>query len=168
MSLSFHSFSLPVMIRALHQLAHVLEKGQQHAVAAGLDQAQLLQSRLAPDMLPLVKQVQIASDMSKNGAARLAGVEPLRMEDNEASFEELQQRIARTIAYLEAFTPAQLEGAEQRAIVLTLRDGDHHFNGHDYLFHFVLPNLYFHCTTAYNLLRQAGAPLGKRDYLGQI
>jgi uncharacterized protein len=167
MTLSMFHASIPVSIRALNNLADVLKKGQAHAKSKGVEDSTMLQTRLIPDMLPLVKQVQIACDMAARGAARLAGVEPMSFEDNEVTFEQLFGRIERAIDYVKSFKPEQIDGSETRDIQLKTRSGETHFEGQAYLLHFVLPNLFFHCTTAYAILREAGAELGKQDFLGQ-
>lgn len=167
MTLSMYQASVPVFLRALGNLQHVLRKGEAHAEARKYEPSLLLQSRLTPDMLPLTRQVQIATDMAKNGCARLAGVEPLKFEDNESSFDELHKRIERAIEYIKNFKPDQIDGSETREITLKMRTGEQHFEGQGYLLHFVIPNLFFHCTTAYAILRQAGADLGKTDFIGK-
>ncbi|WP_114239648.1 DUF1993 family protein [Dyella sp. C9] len=167
MTLSMYQASVPVFLRALHNLQHVLRKGEAHAEARKYEPSLLLQSRLTPDMLPLTRQVQIATDMAKNGCARLAGVEPLKFEDNETSFTELHARIERAIEYIKNFKADQIDGSETREITLKMRTGEQHFEGQGYLLHFVLPNLFFHCTTAYAILREAGADLGKPDFIGK-
>ena len=166
MTLSMYQASVPVFDRALTNLAHVLKKGEAHATAKGVTDEVLLQTRLIPDMLPLVRQVQIAADMATRGAARLAGVEPQAFEDNETTLAQLQARIERALAYVQTFTPAQIDGSEARAIVLKMRTGELNFDGQCYLLQFVLPNLFFHCTTTYTILREAGAELGKSDFIG--
>ncbi len=166
MTLSMHQASVPVFVRALTNLAHVLKKGEAHAAAKGVTDEVLLQTRLIPDMLPLVRQVQIAADMATRGAARLAGVEPQAFEDNETTLAQVQARIERALAYVQTFTPAQIDGSEARAIVLKMRTGELNFDGQSYLLQFVLPNLFFHCTTTYAILREAGAELGKSDFIG--
>ena len=167
MTLSMFHASIPVSIRALSNLAEVLKKGQAHAKSKGVEDSTMLQTRLVPDMLPLVKQVQIACDMAARGAARLAGVEPMSFEDNEVTFEQLFARIQRAVDYVKSFKPEQIDGSEPRDIQLKTRNGEMHFEGQAYLLHFVLPNLFFHCTTAYAILREAGTELGKQDFLGQ-
>jgi hypothetical protein len=158
--------SVPVFVRVLRNLDQVLAKGEAHARDKGADPDTLLQSRLIFDMLPLVRQVQIATDMATRGASRLAGVEPRSVEDNETTFEQLHARIAAAIAHLEGFTPAQFEGSETRAVSFKTRAGELKFDGQGYLLTYVLPNLYFHATTAYNLLRRNGVGIGKTDFLG--
>lgn len=166
MSISMYSASVPGFIRALEALAHVLRKGEAHAVAKGYEPDVLLQTRLIADMFPLVRQIQIATDLAKNGAARLAGVEPLKFDDDETTFAEIYKRIDRALDYLRTFKPEQIDGSERRAIHLETRRGPLDFDGEGYLLGFVLPNLYFHCTTSYALLREAGVDIGKVDFLG--
>jgi uncharacterized protein len=166
MTLSMYQASVPVFIRALGNLAHVLKKGEAHARARNIADETLLQTRLIPDMLPLVKQVQIATDMAKNGAARLAGVDPLKFDDNETTLDELYARIERAIDYMKTFRPEQIDGSEARAIHLKMRHGELDFEGQAYLLNYVLPNVFFHCTTAYNILREAGSDIGKADFIG--
>jgi hypothetical protein len=166
MTLSMYQASAPVFVRALTNLAEVLKKGEAHAQAKKVEPDALLQQRLIFDMLPLVKQVQIACDMATRGAARLAGVEPQSFEDNEKTFAEVHARIDRAIAYIKTFKPEQIDGSEGRAIHLKMRNGDMDFTGLEYLLGFTLPNLYFHCTTAYDILRVAGVEIGKMDYIG--
>ena len=166
MSLSMYDASVPVFVRVLRNLDQVLAKGEAHARDKGADADILLQSRLIFDMLPLVRQVQIATDMATRGASRLAGVEPRSVEDNETTFAQLHARIAAAIAHLEEFTPAQFEGSETRAVSFKTRAGELKFDGQGYLLTYVLPNLYFHATTTYNLLRRNGVGIGKTDFLG--
>lgn len=165
MTLSMYQASVPVFVRALSNLAHVLKKGEAHAKSKGVTDEVLLQTRLIPDMLPLVKQVQIACDMAARGAARLAGVEPASFEDNETTLEQLYARLDKAIAYVQGFKPEQIDGSEQRAIHFKTRNGEMNFSGQEYLLTFTLPNLFFHCTTTYVILREAGAELGKTDFI---
>ncbi|GHU30977.1 hypothetical protein AGMMS50256_18760 [Betaproteobacteria bacterium] len=166
MSISMYQASVPVFIRLLKNLGAILEKGRTHAEARKIAADVLPASRLIADMLPLRRQVQIASDQAKGAAARLAGVDVPKYEDNEQSFEDLQARIAKTVAFLETFKAAQIDGSEERDIVLSLHDHDLRFKGQEYLLGFVLPNFYFHLVTAYNILRGNGVEIGKHDYLG--
>lgn len=166
MTISMYQASVPVFMRQLRNLSAILDKAIAHAAAAGLDPAELVAARLAPDMLPFSNQVQIASDNAKGCAARLAGVEPPRWEDKEQTLPELQARIARTLNFLQGFEPGQIDGSEAREITLKLRDRELKFSGQDYLLCFALPNFFFHVVTAYDLLRHKGVPIGKRDYLG--
>lgn len=166
MAFTFYQASLPVFLRALANLAQVLRKGEQSAAERKIDPAVLINARLAPDMLPLSRQVQIASDTAKGGAARLAGLEVPNYADTETSFDDLHARIARTIDFIKSIDPAALEGAEDRAITLKFPQREFNFTGVAYLTGFVLPNLYFHITTAYDILRHNGVPLIKADFLG--
>ncbi|RZI82348.1 MAG: DUF1993 domain-containing protein [Rubrivivax sp.] len=166
MTISMYSASVPVAIRTLNNLSAILGKAAAHCEARKIDPAALLNSRLFPDMFPLTRQVQIAGDMIKGGVSRLAGVEIPRFEDNEASFAELQARIAKTVDYLSTFKPEQIDGSETRDISITMRDRVVESKGQQYLLEAVLPNFFFHVTTAYNLLRHGGVEIGKRDYLG--
>lgn len=167
MSISMYQAFIPPAIRALTNLATFLDKIAVHAEARKIDPTVFVSARLFPDMLPLVKQIQIASDTVKGGAARLSGQEAPKYEDNEASFTELQARIQKTINYLQSFTPEQIDGSEDKDITLVMRSGELHFKGQDYLTTYVLPNLYFHVTTAYAIARSNGVELGKSDFLGK-
>ncbi|MDK2125409.1 DUF1993 domain-containing protein [Parachitinimonas caeni] len=166
MSLSMYQVSVAVMPHFLNSLSVILDKAVAHADAKKFDMAVLLGSRLAPDMFPLSRQIQIASDLAKGCAARLAGVEPPNWEDNETTVEELKARIAKTVDYLQTFKPEQIDGSESRTVVLKMRSGELTFDGLTYLNQFVLPNFYFHLTTAYDILRHNGVELGKKDFLG--
>lgn len=166
MQMSMYAAFVPPVTRTLAALIKVLEKGAWFAEAKKIDPAVLLGARLAPDMFALTRQVQIASDTAKGGAARLAGLDVPSWADTESSFAELQDRVQRTIDFVAAIPQAQLDGSEEREVVLKLRSGDVHFTGYSYLTTFVLPNVYFHTTTAYSILRHNGVELGKRDFLG--
>jgi hypothetical protein len=166
MAFTIYEASIPPMTRALENLSKILDKAVAQAKAEDKSIGELLEARLAPDMHPFPRQIQIASDIAKMGAARLAGVEPPSYPDEEKTFPELQQRIAKTVAYLKTFRPEQFDGAEARTVVLKFPGGEMSFSGRDYLTGFVLPNIYFHITTAYGLLRQKGIAIGKMDYLG--
>lgn len=139
MSLSMYQASVPVFVRALGNLRHVFQKGEAHAKSKNVSDEVLLQTRLIPDMLPLVKQVQIACDMATRGAARLAGAEPKSFEDNETTLPQVYARIDAAIAYIESFKPEQIDGSETRAIHLKMRNGEMDFSGQDYLLGFVTP-----------------------------
>jgi uncharacterized protein len=165
-SISLYQASIPVFVRQLNALSAILAKAAAHAESQQLDPAQYTSARLAADMLPLTSQVFIATDMAKGCAARLAGVDVPTYEDTESTLPELQARIEKTVAFLQGFQASQIDGAEGKAITLKLRNGERHFIGIDYLLVFVLPNFFFHVTTAYDLLRQQGVPLGKLDFLG--
>lgn len=164
--LSIYDATIPPLKRALGNLAAILEKGEKYADTKKVPHQVLLDARLFIDMYPLTRQIQIATDMSKGAGARLAGLEIPRYEDNETSFAELQARIAKTIAFLDSIKPDQLTGAENREITITIRKAELKFSGQDYLLKWVLPNVYFHVTTAYNILRHNGVELGKQDFLG--
>ena len=166
MAMSMYQASVPLFRSLLGGLSGVLDKGAAFDAAKGVDPAVLINDRLAPDMFPLSRQVQIAADMAKGGAARLAGVEVPSWEDTETSFDELKARIARTLAFIDGFAPEQIDGSEQRDIVLTMRGGELRFTGQRYLIGFVIPNVIFHCATTYNILRHNGVDVGKRDFLG--
>jgi hypothetical protein len=151
----------------LNNLAAILEKAAAQAEAKKWDPATLINARLYPDMLPFVQQIQIASDGAKGGAARLAGMEPPKYEDTEKTFPELIARIRKTIEYLNTLTPAQIDGSEERTITLQMRNNTLTLKGLPYLTNRVLPNFYFHVTTAYDILRHNGIEIGKQDYLGK-
>ncbi len=162
-----HSASVPAFVRMFGNMLTWLDKAQAHAEARKFDAANYLGLRLAPDMLPFNRQIHIATDMTKGCMARLAGIEVPKWDDNEATLAELRGRVHKALDYVQSFTPAQIDGSEQREILLPTRQGEPlRFTGENYLRHFVLPNFYFHATTTYALLRHAGVELGKRDYLG--
>ena len=166
MALSMFQASVPVLIRGLRQLNVILDKGAAHAVAYKLDELALTGARLAPDMFPLSRQVQIATDGAKGFAARVAGQDPPRYEDNERTFADLKARVDKTIAFLETFKPADIDGKEAKVITFKLGQNEVTFTGHDYLTTLLLPNFFFHVAVAYAILRMEGVALGKRDYLG--
>ena len=167
MTISMYQASVPVFVRMLRNLSAILDKGQAHAEARKIAPGVLPGLRLIADMFPLSKQVQIATDHAKGCVARLAGVEVPKYEDNEQTIEELKARVARTIAFVESFTPDQIDGTEEREIAFTLGSYDLAFKGMDYLVGFALPNFYFHMVTAYNILRENGVEIGKRDFLAK-
>jgi hypothetical protein len=167
MSTSLYSATVPVFKQMLLALSDVLKKGEEHAQNRKFDPAVLLQSRLFPDMLPLVRQVQIACDFAKSVPARIAGVEVAAYEDSEQSFAELQQRIAKTLALIEGMTAEQLNGSAVKEVVL--RPGtpkEKKLTVEDYALKYGMPQFFFHVTTAYNLLRHNGVEVGKKDYMG--
>lgn len=166
MSLGMYASSVPAILRALGNLRAVLAKGAAHCEARKIDPAVLVGSRLYPDMLPLASQVRIACDIGKGCVARLSGVDAPKFEDTETTFAELDARIAKTLDFVKSATAAQIDGSESKSVVLKTPRGDMPFTGEDYLRFFVLPNVYFHCTTAYNILRHNGVELGKLDFLG--
>jgi hypothetical protein len=168
MKASMYTFSVPVFVKTLGNLSAILGKGAAFAEQKKVDPAVLLAMRLAPDMFPLTMQVRIACDFAKGAVARLAGEEPPKWEDNETTIAELQQRIARTIEFVQGFDPARLEGAETRTVTVTIRGEPVQYAGLPYLAHAVLPNFFFHATTAYDILRHAGVELGKRDFIGKV
>ena len=167
MSSSIYSALVPVSVRALNNLDHIISVGEKHAADRDMDPAVLVSARLFPDMFPLSAQVQIATDVTRRGAQRLAGIEPPAMDDLEANFDALHERIRSSVDAMTALDAAAFDGAETREVTIMTARGEMTFNGHDFVFGFVLPNLYFHVTTAYNILRHNGVPLGKVDYLGE-
>jgi hypothetical protein len=167
MKISMHALSIGLFTATLGNLSTLLEKGSAHATARKFDPAVLVQSRLAPDMHPLASQVQIACDVAKNSVARLAGQTPPRFEDNEKTLEELRTRIARSIDYLQSIPASALEGAEDRDIKVPAGDRTLDFKGLVFLQRWAIPNVFFHVSTAYNILRHNGVEIGKRDYLGK-
>ena len=168
MSLSLHYLAVPVLTRALINLKHVLEKGRAHAQEHKLDESVLINFRLYPDMFPLSRQVQIATDQARGGAARLSGAEPPSFEDNEKTFDELIARIERTVEYMRDLDERAFEGAATRELVRPVGGKPHKFTDVNYLLQFVMPNVYFHVTTAYDILRHNGVKLGKADFLGAL
>ncbi|AKJ07712.1 hypothetical protein ATI61_107162 [Archangium gephyra] len=166
MSLSMYQASIPVFIHMMGNLSAILEKAAGYATAKKIEPSVLVNARLAPDMRPLSFQIQVASDLAKGCAARLAGIDAPSMPDTETTFPELQERIAKTIAFLKTVSAAQVDGSEEREIVLKLRGQETKFKGQPYLLTFALPNFYFHITTAYAILRHNGLDIGKSDFLG--
>jgi hypothetical protein len=167
MKISMHAMSVDVFTHTLGNLSWFLEKAARSAEQRKFDPGILLAARLAPDMLPLTSQVQIAGDIAKGAVARLAGQEPPRFEDNETSIEQLRARIARTIDFLKSVPASALEGAETRDIKLPARERTLEFKGLDFLQRWAIPNVFFHVTTAYDILRHNGVELGKRDFLNR-
>jgi hypothetical protein len=168
MSISMYDFSIPVLTRGLTNLSAILDKAAAHATTKKFDSVVLAQARLFPDMLPLVRQVQIACDTAKGAAARLAGIEVPKHEDTEVTLADLKARIAKTVDFLKTVTAAQLKDAESRSIEIKFPSGSWKFTGIAYLNDFVLPNFYFHASIAYALLRKNGIEIGKGDFLGAI
>ena len=166
MTISMYQASVPPFIRALNNLAAILEKGAAHAQARNIDEAALLNSRLYIDMFPLTRQVQLATDTARSGAARLASVDFPAYEDKEATFKDLVQRVRNTVAYLETLKPAQIDGGEEKTITWQSRSSSKSMAGLPYLMSHLLPNVHFHVTTAYAILRHNGVELGKKDFLG--
>ena len=165
MTISMYGASVPAFARQLNALLGLLDKAQAHAEARKFSPDSYLALRMAPDMLPFTKQIQIACDMAKGAVARLAGVEIPKWDDNEATLDDLRARIRKTVDFVQSVTAAQIDGSEEREVVLTLRLGEMKFSGQDYLLNWALPNFYFHATTTYAMLRQAGVEVGKRDFL---
>lgn len=175
MSVSFHQMSLPVLSRALRNAATVIDKAaawaaeKQQATPPSLSVEQgIVQSRLAPDMFPFARQVQIASDVAKGCAARLSGIEPPKYEDNEATFAELRARLDKTIAFIDGVDRVAVEAAGGGSITFKTGGRDLTMTSVDYVNHYVFPNVYFHLTMVYALVRQAGVPVGKMDFLGAM
>lgn len=167
MQISMHAMSHGVFHRALTQLLHIMEKGVANAQARNFDVSVLVSSRLAPDMLPFSRQIQLTSDFAKNSMARLAGVDPPKFEDTETTMAELVARVKKTLEYLDTVPAAALQGSETRAITIKLRDRTLEFQGLEFLQVWALPNFFFHHVTAYALLRHNGVDIGKRDFLGR-
>ena len=167
MSITMHSASVPVFVRMFGNLLTWLDKAEAHAAARKFDANNYLGLRLAPDMLPFTRQIQIASDAAKACMARLAGVEVPKWDDNEASLDDLRARVRKTIDYVTSFSAAQIDGSDSREISVPQRSRDPLvFSGENFLKHYVMPNLYFHLTTTYAILRHSGVDVGKGDFLG--
>ncbi len=167
MQISMHAMSHAVFKQALNQLLHVMEKAIANARARGFDVSVLVAARLAPDMLPFSRQIQLTSDFAKNSMARLAGVEPPKFDDVETTMDELVARVKKTLEYLDTVSASALEGSETRQITIKLRDRTVQFQGLEFLQVWALPNFFFHHVTPYNLLRHNGVDIGKRDFLGR-
>lgn len=167
MTISMYQASVPVLERTIRNLMAILRKASAHAEEKGLDPVVLLKSRLFPDMFPLVRQIQIVSDIARRGTARLAGEEAPAMEDTENSFDELISRLEKSLQYLQTLPASRIDGSEDKEITVPIGAGQSiTMQGWPFLCSFVLPNVYFHVTTAYDILRHNGVPLGKRDFLG--
>lgn len=166
MAVSLHDVAAPLFQAQLSALSAVLGKGAAFAEAKKIDQSVLVNARLAPDMFPLSRQVQIATDIARGGVARLAGLEPPKEEDKEASFADLKARVQRTLDYIAGISPAAFDGAESRQVTIKMGGNDVSMPGLKYLTWFVIPNVGFHCATAYDILRHNGVEIGKRDFLG--
>lgn len=168
MALSMYDLSVPVFSRGLGQLTHLLEKSLAHAKANDIDPATLVDARLAPDMLTLAGQIQRASDASKLGVARIAGITAPSFPDEEKTYDDLLARIEKTQAFLATVDRTMIDGQEERQVTIKSREGEAHFTAQRYLLQFALPNFFFHVTTAYGVLRHKGMPIGKMDYLGKF
>ena len=166
MPISMYQATVPAFLQMLNSLAAILDKAEVFAAERKIDPAVLLGWRLAPDMFALTRQVQIATDHAKGCCARLASVEVPKYADDETGFAELRARVARTIDFVRRFEPDDIDGSESRDIKITAGSRELRFKGEQYLVNFALPNFYFHATTAYDILRQCGLPIGKRDFLG--
>jgi uncharacterized protein len=166
MPLSMYQASVPAFLQTLNALSAILAKAETFADERRIDPAVLLGWRLAPDMFALARQLQIATDLANGCCARLAGAEVPKWPDDETTFAELRARIARTLDFVQSFPPDTIDGSEERPITLMAGTRELRFTGQQYLTGFVLPNFYFHATTAYAILRHCGLPIGKRDYLG--
>ena len=168
MALSMYQASAPRFVNMLKNLAAILDKAEAHAEAKKIDPLVLTSARLYPDMFALARQVQVASDTAKGAMARLAGVEVPKYEDTEKTFAELKARIDRTVAFIESFKPAQIDGTEDKDLVIKLGAREMQWKGAQYLLGFALPNFYFHAATAYDILRHNGLELAKRDFIGNV
>lgn len=168
MSLSMYAVTVTPIVRNLTQLRQILEKAELYAESKKIDPSVLVNARLFPDMYPLKRQVQIASDVAKGAVSRLAGQEPPKFEDVENSFPELIERVDKTLAHINSFNANQIDGTEDNTILLPRHDRTSTFTGLSYLTDFVLPNVYFHVTTTYAILRHNGLEIGKKDYLGDV
>ena len=166
MPVSMYSVSIPVFIQHLNGLDTILDKAAAWAAARKVNEADLLNMRLSPDMFNLTRQVRAATDHAINACGRLAGVELPTFANTEASFPELEERIAKTIEFIKAIKPEQIDGSEDKEITMKFASGERKFSGQSLLLNFCLPNFYFHATTAYDILRQSGVELGKRDFMG--
>ena len=168
MTISMYQASVPRILNMLTNLDHLLSKAQAHVESKKWNETALTQFRLYPDMLPLARQVQIASDTAKGVIGRLAGVDIPAYEDNEITLAELKQRVAKTMAFVDGFKPEQIDGTEDKDIVTKRGDVETHYKGMQFLLNHAMPNIYFHVTTAYAILRHNGVEIGKRDYLGKV
>ena len=166
MSFSMSQTLFPTLEIGLSVLSGLLDKAEAFAAAKKIDPSVLLNSRLAPDMFPFLRQVLVVCDQAKNGSSRLAGIEPPAFEDSETTIAELKARIAKTVDYLKGFKPAEIDGTEDKEITLKFGSNERKFTGLGLLLGHILPNFYFHCTTAYDILRHCGVELGKRDFMG--
>jgi hypothetical protein len=167
MNISMYQASAPRFTNTLKNLSAILDKAQAHAEAKKLDPAALMTARLFPDMFALTKQVQVACDTAKGAVARLAGVEIPKHEDTEQTFADLKARIAKTLEFIGTIKQQQIDGSEDKPIVMKRPSGDVTFTGMQFLLGHAYPNFYFHVTTAYNILRHNGVEIGKRDFIGQ-
>lgn len=168
MTLSMYQASVPLILQMFKSIDAVLDKALAYCEERKIDPAVLAGYRLAPDMLPLTGQIQIMTDQAKGAAARLAGIDIPSYADTEKTIPELKERIAKTVAFVKSVTPEQINGAEDREIALKLAGTEVKLKGSQYFFHFFVPNFYFHATTAYDIIRHCGVPVGKRDFIGSV
>ena len=168
MTISMYQASAPRFVNTLKNLSAILDKAQAHAEAKKIDPLVLTGARLYPDMFALARQVQTACDTAKGAMARLGGVENPKHEDTEKTISELKERIAKTVAFIETFKPAQIDGTEDKELVIKLGAREVQWKGMQYLLGFALPNFYFHAATAYDILRHNGVELAKRDFIGNV
>ncbi len=168
MSNAFYLQAIDGFSHSLKAVSSILAKAQAHAEANKFDVVNILTARLYPDMFNTIRQVQIATDIAKGAAARLTGTEPPKWDDTETTYAEVQARIQKVLDYLAGFSAAQFDGAGSRAIEIKTPAGTFNFTGESFLVRWAVPNFYFHCTTAYNLCRHNGVPVGKFDFLGGV
>lgn len=166
MTVSMYQISVPVFARMLNNLVAILEKAAAHCEERKIDPAALINYRFYPDMFPFSKQIQIATDAAKNGSAYLAGVEPPKSENAEQTFADLISRVQKTIDFVNGFKPEQIDGSEEKEVNIKRGETTVTYKGQEYILNRVLPNFFFHITTAYDMLRHNGVELGKKDYLG--
>lgn len=167
MTLSMYAASVPVFKQILGSLSDIIDKAEAHAIAKKIDPNALLQARLFPDMFPFMRQIMIATDFAKSTSARLAGIDVPKYEDAEQNFADLKARIAKTLAFIDTVTPAQIDGSEERDISTSAGPNSKNFKGQSYLLNYALPQFFFHATTAYAILRHNGVEIGKRDFIGK-
>lgn len=158
--------SAPQFAKMLNNLLVILQKGEEFAASKGMDEKELVESRLIADMFPLSKQVQIACDQVKNGMARLAGIEPPKYDDQETTLAQLRERVTKTLLFLQSIQPEQIDGTEEKKIEFSIQTYHFEFVGAQYLLTWLIPNFYFHVTTTYDILRHHGVAIGKTDFLG--
>jgi uncharacterized protein len=166
MPLSMSQASVPLITQMLTSLSALIDKASEHCRANGIDPSEIAGARLAPDMFPFARQVQLSTDHAKGMAARLSGRENPKYEDTESTFEELKARVAKTLAFVKSVPASEIDGSETREITIPIGGQPRTFNGQRYLLHQALPNFFFHVTTAYDILRHVGVPVGKRDFIG--
>ncbi len=167
MTISMYSATAPVLLQMLGSLTITLKKTEEYAKSKGFDSANILNDRIIADMLPMVKQVQVACDFAKGTLARISGKENPKFEDNETTVDDLLARVAKTTEFVKSFTPSDLDGQEERVITIKIRDNEMSFPAQTYLTNYALPNLFFHVTTAYAIARKNGVPIGKGNFMGR-